>query len=84
MDSLTKQGVVVGHIEQALAGRIFGIEQTDIHLLCIQLEVMAQHTIVKQHLHKVSLSEALPLLARLLLHQQAHIAGHQVHTTSQT
>ena len=62
MDSLTKQGIVISDIQQSFRGWVFRIEQTDIHTVCIQLEVMAQHPIVEQHLNEMGLSEALPFL----------------------
>ena len=53
-------------------------------MIGLLLEVITQHTIIKQHLHIVSLAIANPFLARLLLDQQLHIVSHQVDTASQT
>ena len=81
-----------------MLSRIFGVEQTDVHLVCRQQEIVTQHTIVKQQLHIVRFligigshgwqllhqSLDVPVLARLLLHQQTHIVGHQVDTSLQS
>ena len=84
MDGFTEQPPIVWNVHQTFIDRIFGIEQSDIYMLGLPLEVVAQHTIVEQHLHIMGFLEITPLLARLLLYQQSHILSHQVHSSTQS
>ena len=85
--------LVVGHHHQSVLRLILGIEQTDIHAVVAQLEVVLQYAIVEQQLHIVwlQLITVIPRIylmgfdihvaSRFLLHQQFTVSGHQVHTS---
>ena len=53
LDGLAEQLLIEVHHQQTLAGRIAGVEQTDIGLPVADTEVIAQHTVVEQQLNVV-------------------------------
>ena len=85
--------LIVGYHHQSILRLILGIEQTDIHAVVAQFEVVLQYAIVKQQLHIVwlQLITVIPRIylmgfdihvaSRFLLHQQFAVGGHQVHTS---
>ena len=85
--------LIVGYHHQSILRLILGIEQTDIHAVVAQLEVVLQYAIVEQQLYIVGLQLItvitriylmgfdIHVASRFLLHQQFAVGGHQVHTS---
>ena len=93
-DGLAEEFAVEVHVEQPLPGGVARVEQSDVHLCVCPSEVVAQDAVVEQQLYVVvllvveclSVCSALyvVVLARLLFHQQPHVAGHQVDASLQS
>ncbi len=91
LDCLAEELAVVRHYHQSVLRLVFGVEQTDVHPVVAELEVVLQHAVVEQQLHIVGLQlvavvggvRLVPLdvhvPARLLLHEQPAVGGHEVH-----
>ena len=93
-DGLAEQLAVEVDVEQSAGGGVARVEQADVDLRVGAPEVIAQYAVVEQQLHVVLLllqagarrlgvALEVVVLARLLLHQQSHVAGHQVDTPLQ-
>ena len=92
-DGLLEELLVVSHYHQSVLRLILGIEQTDIHAVVAQFEVVLQYAIVEQQLYIVGLQLItvitriylmgfdIHVASRFLLHQQFAVGGHQVHTS---
>ena len=85
--------MVVSYYHQSILWLILGVEQTDIHAVVAQFEVVLQYAIVEQQLYIVGLQLItvitriylmgfdIHVASRFLLHQQFAVGGHQVHTS---
>ena len=92
-DGLLEELLVVSYHHQSVLRLILGVEQTDIHAVVAQLEVVLQYAIVEQQLYIVGLQLItvitriylmgfdIHVASRFLLHQQFAVGGHQVHTS---
>ena len=55
LDGFLEELLVVGYHHQSVLWTVFGVEQSDVHAVVAQLEVVLQYTIVEQELHIVRL-----------------------------
>ena len=90
-DGFGEESAVHLYGEQTLRRRKLGVEQTHIHGTVLEVEVVAQHAVVEQHLHivflyvqtavaVVSSGGDVVVCARLLFYEQAFVGGHQIDT----
>ena len=77
LDGFLEELLVVGYHHQSVLWTVFGVEQSDVHAVVAQLEVVLQYTIVEQELMGFDIHVA----SRFLFHQQFAVGGHQIHTS---
>ena len=71
--------VVRTHAAQSVGQGELGVEQSYVGIVGCPPEVRGEHAVVEQHLHVVL--HRCYGLARLLFHQQAEVARHEVHSS---
>ena len=93
LDGFLEELLVVGYHHQSVLWTVFGVEQSDVHAVVAQLEVVLQYTIVEQELHIVRLQLItvitwihlmvfdIHVASRFLFHQQLAVGGHQIYTS---
>ena len=75
LDGFLEELLVVGYHHQSVLWTVFGVEQSDVHAVVAQLEVVLQYTIVEQELHIVRL-QLITVITRI------HLMGFDIHVAS--
>ena len=75
LDGFLEELLVVGYHHQSVLWTVFGVEQSDVHAVVAQLEVVLQYTIVEQELHIVRL-QLITVISRI------HLMVFDIHVAS--
>ena len=75
LDGFLEELLVVGYHHQSVLWTVFGVEQSDVHAVVAQLEVVLQYTIVEQELHIVRL-QLITVITRI------YLMGFDIHVAS--